>query len=304
MNQKKVRIEVFRLRLHSGDSTQSAQTGLFVPTEGKDRQDLLVSCISHPFLPTAKNSWQIGEIRQVSRRQIFFEFGKTTPDTQEYYDPKAHKYAQSPGSKTAHTFVYMDAEHQLVGIQPNFNLAPQAATIANNLGIAMTSKLAKWGATVTLGPVRDPAKFEQQLIDAYAVNSFSIAYTLPNDNLATDDIYKFLTGMAKTSGSEESIITTKSKDDIKNRDKLAQFARNANTGGFSANAKIRPEKDAGVKGISLGKSGGIVWVTAEEKDKGISVFQKMRSFLERVKWHSPDLPQDREENSPENQDQE
>ena len=259
---------------------------------------------SRPASFDRQGSWQIGEICRVSKRQIFFQFGKITPDTREYYDPEAHKYAQSPDVKTAHTFVYMDAERQLVGIQPNSDLANQAATIANNLGNDMTSKLAKQGATVTLGPVRDPAKFEQQLRGADEVRSFSITYTLPNDNLADDGIYKFLTGMVKTSGSEESTITVKSDSDIKNRDKLAQFARNANTGGFSANARIRPEKNTGFKKISLGKSGGVVWVTAEEKDKGIAVFQRMRSFLERVKWHNPDLPQDREENSPENQDQE
>ena len=148
MNQKKVRIEVFRLRLHSGDSTRSAQQGLFVPKKGEARWKLLVSCIrSLSSLSAAKSSWRRGKIHKVGKWQIFFEFGKTTPETREYYNTDENTYAQSPDEKAAHTLIYLDAEHQLVGIQPNFNLAPQAATIADNLGNAMTSNLAQKGVS-------------------------------------------------------------------------------------------------------------------------------------------------------------
>ena len=236
--------------------------------------------------------------------QIFFEFGKISPETREYYDRSENTYAQSPDEKAAHTLIYLDVEHQLVGIQPNFNLAPQAATIADNLGNAMTSNLAEKGVSVTLGPVCDPAKFEQQLRDAYAVRSFSITYTLPNDNLVPGDLYDTLTKVTEASGSEESKITTKAHDDVKNRTQLTQFARNANTGGFSASARVCLEEGAAPKTIGLGKIGGTVWFTPEEIDKGDFVFQRIRSFFESVKSDNPDLPQDQEENLPENQDQE
>lgn len=277
MPKQQLKIELFRLRLHNG---------IFVRQDPSEKKKILLDCIETGLRLSRKSSrgtrtWLTGEAKMLSEDQIYFQFGKISPDNVGYYDESGKIFLKKPAEKVDHTLIYMDVNLQLVGIVPNSKIAQKTVVIADNLGRAMSDSLES-GLIVTLGSIEEPTEFVQQLFGAHAVKYFSVAYTLPNSNLSTDGLYRCLTESTEVFGADESAISIKSQNSIKNRDLMADCAQNANAAGYSAIAKIQETEDAGLKTIKLGANSATVQVAEKMKEKPVAIMSNIISHFKRI----------------------
>lgn len=283
MTKRQIKIELFRLRLHNG---------IFVPQSSLGRGKMLFDCVEAGLRFTrggrlGSGVWLTGEVQKLDKDQVCFQFGKISPEEREYYDEDDKKFLRKPVEKVNHTLIYMDVNHQLVGIIPNSKVDQKTVTIADNLGRAMSSNL-KEGVIVTLGPIGDPTEFVKQLLDAYAVKYFSIAYALPNHNLSTDGLYKALSEWTEDFGAEQSTIGIKAKDDIKNRKLMVDCAENANMAGYSTTAKIQEEENSGLKTVKLGISRAIIWIREKIKNEHTVIMSEIVAHYKKIAKKSSD----------------
>lgn len=277
MPKQQIKIEPFRLRLHNG---------IFVRQTPLEKKKMLLDCIEVGLRLTRESSrgtgtWLTGETKRLSEDQIYFQFGKISPEEVGYYDEKGNVFLKKPSEKANHTLVYMDAGLQLVGVVPNSKIAQKTVVTADNLGQAITNHL-KNGLIAALGPIGGPAEFVQQLIEAHAVKYFSIAYALPNQNLSTDGLYKALSNWTEEFGADQTTVSTKADDYIKNRQLMADCAQNANTAGYSATAKIQETESAVSKTIELGTNRATVWIAKNMKGKHVAVMSKIIAHFKRI----------------------
>lgn len=287
MSKQQIKIELFRLRLHNG---------IFIPQSSLEKKKMLLDCIDAGLRFSREEHrgtgvWLTGEVQKLDEEQICFQFGKISPEEGEYYDEDDKKFLKRPAKKTNHTRIYMDVNLQLVGIIPNSRIAQKTATIADNLGQAMSENL-KEGVIVTLGSIGDPTEFIQQLLHAYAVKSYTITYALPNQNLSTDGLYKVLPELTETFVADQTSISIKAKDDIKNRKLMANCAQNANTAGYSTTARIQEEETAGVKTIKLGVKSATTWIAENIKNKPTIVMGKIIACYKKIARNNSEVSND------------
>ena len=238
MAKKVSRIFLFRLRFHK--DLLSADQGLenmMKAIEGRPR----------PRYEDQESVWLVGDVIQIDNESWYFEFGRTTSDESEYYDEDSGKFLETPSNKATHTLVYIDIKIQLVGIVHNPDLASDTSVISKRLERLIMKNA---GFNITLGSIKDPNDFIDQIMNAARVKSFSVTYGLPNEILDMSPLYDAMTDLAKITGAETSTATVKSENDIVNRDQMAKISKNVNSLGYEVRARIQEKDGSQSKTIS------------------------------------------------------
>lgn len=124
--ERQLKIEPFRLRLHNG---------IFVRQDPLEKKKMLLDCIETGLRLSRKSSrdigtWLTGEAKMLGEEQIYFQFGKASPDNVGYYDEDGKAFLKKPAKKAGHTLICVDVNLQLVGIVPNSKIARKTVAIA------------------------------------------------------------------------------------------------------------------------------------------------------------------------------
>lgn len=124
--ERQLKIEPFRLRLHNG---------IFVRQDPSEKKKMPLDCIETGLRLARKSgrgagTWLTGEAKMLGEDQIYFQFGKSSPDNVGYYDDDGKAFLKKPAKKAGHTLICVDVNLQLVGIVPNSKIARKTVAIA------------------------------------------------------------------------------------------------------------------------------------------------------------------------------
>ena len=281
------RIEMFRIKIHrakQGKLLASSHPALSLDK----RVSAMVKCVRDKpeFAADAGSVWRIGDVKAVSSRNnrvmgLAFQFGKTFVEDDDDFDMKDKVYRSEQKKRTKHTMVYMDVgdETRIFGgiATPTRVLAPNAVRVADALKNAINQRLAdaNQDVEVSIDPVYNTEKFEQQLLGAHAVTVLSVSFGRPNDPLDVKGmLYKPATQMSEEMEADESTHIFKGahlKDAV-------GFARNAADGGFTVSARIKESPDSRSKKIAP-KARWLEKVEVGEDAEEASVLGKIAAWM-------------------------
>ena len=193
----KKHIEMFRVRVH--DLPGSVFSSV---VDESARPSAVFQCVlEKPRLPAIQGRpvWRVGKTAPIEgAKSSLFEFGKVTTAKRRDYDEQEGKFREYDDEDAPCTWMFIDMEAQILGIEPKNALAPKASGIAAAFERTLNHNIGKSGLSATIRLISDGGKFVDRLNDAYALLDFTVAMGQLNDGLDDDElVYKPLGKLQK-----------------------------------------------------------------------------------------------------------
>ncbi|WP_442775779.1 hypothetical protein [Sphaerotilus montanus] len=216
------------------------------------------------FQPKEGLKWHVGNLKKFESFRGYFAFGRSSASSIAKYDEYSGNFIEEEQEESPFTHCVYDSRIGILGIARKTELAPTTTSIANRLGITLSTVeiITEHKIRIEILPIPDPEGFINTLQNSYRVYKFKANFKGPNPFDADTHFQKPSSVYISAAGGIEGSTTIKG-DDL-NRDVIIEVTRSTASTGNEASARV--QKNIGQKAININLKGDPVKRRYDEID--------------------------------------
>lgn len=216
------------------------------------------------FQPKEGLKWHVGNLKKFESFRGYFAFGRSSASSIAKYDEYSGNFIEEEQEESPFTHCVYDSRIGILGIARKTELAPTTTSIANRLGITLSTVevITEHKIRVEILPIPDPEGFINTLQNSYRVYKFKANFKGPNPFDADAHFQKPSSVYISAAGGIEGSTTIKGED--LNRNVIIEVTRSTASTGNEASARV--QKNIGQKAININLKGDPVKRRYDEID--------------------------------------